>query len=383
MKVKIIFMAVIAVLILASCGEGENAEDKETEIDNTDLVSVSEEQIKISGILTGNAEKKNMGRIIRANGILDVPPQSLVTISAPMGGFVKMTEVLQGMRVSKGQDIAQLEHQDYIQLQQDYLDSKIQMEFLSRDYEREVDLTKNNVSTVRSLNEITTRYKSLQNKVDALKNKLYLVGINADQLKEGEIKRSIPVISPIDGFITKVNVNVGKYVSSNDVMFEIVDTRHLHAEITVFEKDATYLKKDQKIKFTLSSDPKVHTAHIFLVSHSISAERTVSIHAHLDQMDPDLMPGMFVTALIQTDQEEVYALPEEAFVKFGGKNYVFVLNKKTNDLQEFQMVEVVKGVTQDGYCGFSFSTKEMTEKEIIVTKGSFDLLAKLKNNEEE
>jgi RND family efflux transporter MFP subunit len=382
MKIKIILIAGIT-LMLSSCGTKQDNTIREPVATNAELVSLTDEQIKISDIQTGKSQKRNMGKIIRANGTLDVPPQSLVTISAPMGGFVKLTEVLQGMKVHKGQVIAELEHQDYIQLQQDYLESKIQLEFTMLDYEREKELSKSNVSSIRNLQETTSRYKSLQNKVNALENKLYLIGINAKELKEGNIQRAIRVISPIDGFITKVNVNIGKYVSPNDVMFEIVDTKHLHAEITVFEKDALYLKQGQKIKFMLANESKERTASIFLVSHSISTERTISVHAHLDNIEPELMPGMFVTALIETEEAEVNSLPDGAFVKFGEKDYVFVENKKGKDSNEFIMTEIRKGVSQDGFSEFTFLDKPVSGKEFFVTKGSFDLLAKLKNNEEE
>ncbi len=45
-------------------------------------------------------------------------------------------------------------------------------------------------------------------------------------------------MSPITGFLKAVNVNIGKYVTQTDVLFEIVNSDKLFLELTLFEKDA-------------------------------------------------------------------------------------------------------------------------------------------------
>src|SRR5439155_26696280 len=63
-------------------------------------ISLSEEQFKSINVKLGSTETRSLGGNIKANGMLDVPPQNLVAISAPLGGFVKSTELLQGDRKS-------------------------------------------------------------------------------------------------------------------------------------------------------------------------------------------------------------------------------------------------------------------------------------------
>src|SRR5882672_6395875 len=69
----------------------------------TNEVILTDEQVKATKVELGYLEKRQMSNTVKASGILDVPPQNLVTISAPLGGFVKHTELLQGMKVRKGQ----------------------------------------------------------------------------------------------------------------------------------------------------------------------------------------------------------------------------------------------------------------------------------------
>ncbi|MFX6182913.1 efflux transporter periplasmic adaptor subunit, partial [Acinetobacter baumannii] len=76
----------------------------------------------------------------RASGVLDVPPQQLLTVSSPYGGTLKSTDLLQGKPVVKGEVIAVLENPEFIQLQQDYLDYKSQLVYLKEELERQQEL---------------------------------------------------------------------------------------------------------------------------------------------------------------------------------------------------------------------------------------------------
>ena len=60
---------------------------------------------------------------------------------------------------------------------------------------------------------IRDRYKSNRILISSLRQKLQLIGINADKLSESNISKSVSVHSPIDGFVSAVDVNIGKYVT--------------------------------------------------------------------------------------------------------------------------------------------------------------------------
>ena len=73
--------------------------------------------------------RKEISSILKLNGIVDVPPQNMVSISVPLGGYLRSTSLLPGMHVRKGDVIAVMEDQQYIQLQQDYLTAKAKIGF--------------------------------------------------------------------------------------------------------------------------------------------------------------------------------------------------------------------------------------------------------------
>ena len=377
MKNTIIF--VISAVLVSACGnkptEKKDAPDS-LAADNS--ITVSDAQYKATDITFGKIEKKAIGTTIQVNGKLDVPPQNLITISAPLGGFIKSTTLLQGMKVRKGDVLAVLENQDYIQLQQDYLDNKSKLEFSESEYNRQIELAKENVNAIKTLQQSKSHYESLRAVVKGFEAKLSMLNISPASLLGGNIKSTINLYSRIDGYVSQVNVNIGQYVNPTDVIFKIVDLDHMHAELQIYEKDISKVVVGQKVKFQLANSSIVRTASVYLIGKEISLERTINIHCHLDKEDPTLLPGMFVTASIETALNEVDVLPNDALVLFERDHYIFVSKGKN----QFQAVHITIGNSANEFTevkldeGFNRNTP-------IVINGAFELLGMLKNSEEE
>jgi cobalt-zinc-cadmium efflux system membrane fusion protein len=374
----------IVVSTIVSCSNNSSKEkpQKKNKVQNN-TVELSDEQFKNAEIVVGAIETKNLSSVIKVNGKLDVPPQNLVSITPPMAGFLKSTELLQGMKVNKGDVLAVLQNSEYIQLQQDYMESKSQLEFLEAEYKRQQVLAKENVSSEKILAQTKANYQSMFAKVGGLKSKLTLVGINLSQVESGNFQNTIIIHAPISGYVTQVHVNIGMFVNTTDVLFKIVDTKHLHAELTVFEKDIPKIKVGQKVRFTLANENTERTATVYLIGKEIEQDRTVRIHCHLSEEDAELLPGMYLKAFIETGIATVKALPNEAIVNYDGSDYIFA-EQKTNSLSThiFKMEEVKKGISELGYTEIILKDN-LADASAIVVKGAFDLMAEMKNKEEE
>jgi membrane fusion protein, heavy metal efflux system len=378
--IKIILICIIAL----SCERpADNLDSADTVLsgETGNVVALSSAQEQAAEIKLGNVQQKQISGTIRVSGVLDVPPQQLVSISVPLGGFLKDTKLLEGTRVKKGQVIATIENLDFIQIQQDYLDARTQLEFANADYERQQQLAKENVNSQKVLQQSRTNYLSWQAKHNGLLEKIRVLNINTDQLINGDIKSYISLFSPIDGYVTEVNVNIGKFVNPADVLFEIVDTEHLHAELIVFEKDVLKLKIGQKVRFTLANETSERTATVYLIGREISKERTIQIHCHIDQEDKDLLPGMYLSAVVETGGNLVSALPDEAIAAFQGKKYIFVsVPSGSKTISTFQMVPIEIARSENGYT--EVLLPDSLKQADIVIKGSYELLSKIKNIEE-
>jgi cobalt-zinc-cadmium efflux system membrane fusion protein len=129
-----IFLFII--LLLSGCGH--TSSDTQTQVQETQSKSITltDAQKKNSTISIGALIQKDISEIIKVHGKIDVPPQNLISVSIPMGGFLVSSDLLPGMHVKKGQVIAVLEDQQYIQLQEDYLTTKVRLEQAESDFIR-------------------------------------------------------------------------------------------------------------------------------------------------------------------------------------------------------------------------------------------------------
>lgn len=394
----ILFIAAVVFTSCSSKGNAETASAEEPKKEEADMVDLSEAQFKTVNIQYGSVEEKNLSSVIRASGEIEAPPQQLITVSTPYGGIVKNTSLLEGKTVAQGQVIAVIENPEFIQLQQDYLDYKSQLSYLKDELDRQQELAKENVNAKKTLQKASSEYYSMMARVQGLKSKLQLININPDKVGAGSISSRSNIYAPASGYVTKVKVNVGKYVNANEALFEIADTRELHVEVTVFEKDVPKLKAGQKVRFILNNETKERFAEISLVGREISPERTVRVHCKLIKEDKELLPGLFLKAIIETGVASTTALPDKAIVQSAGKSYIFIAGenaieeKKPADSKTdkestekhipFKRIEITTGVSENGYTevilpeGFDRTAK-------IVINGAYDLLSKMNNVEEE
>jgi cobalt-zinc-cadmium efflux system membrane fusion protein len=282
------------------------------------------------------------------------------------------------MPVSKGQVLAVIEDPQYIQLQQDYLTAKAQLAFNESEYNRQRDLNQSKAASDKVYEQAKAAYQTQNVLVRSLAQKLSLIGLNPDGINPDNISKSIRVLSPINGFVASVNVNIGKYVRPEDVLFELVNPSGVHLSLTVFEKDVHRLFIGQKLVAYTNIDPgKKYNCTIRLINQNLSGERTVEVHGHFDHYDKALLPGMFMSAEIETNAATVHALPEDAVVRFDNKEYVFIAKGRN----QFEIREVQTGITELGYTAI-LSPADLAQQ-LLVVKGAYSLLMVLKNVSDE
>lgn len=377
MKTKII-IAVVSLLII-SCNSKKNEPENTTTPVSEKTVTLTDMQLKSAAIVSESLQKRNISATINVNGVIDVPPQNLVSVSMPLGGYLKNTKLLPGMFVQKNEIIAVMEDQQYIQLQQEYLTTQSKLFFAEKEYERQRDLNQNKASSDKVFQMAEAEYKNLRITVNALAEKLRLIHINPKLLSEKTISKSVNIYSPINGFVSKVNVNIGKYVNPADILFELINPADIHLNLKVFEKDISGLYIGQKlVAYTNNQPDKKHPCEILLISKDISSEEhSAEVHCHFKQYDKTLLPGMYMNAVIELKREAVLTLPEDAIVTFEGKEYVYVqLNDHT-----FEMTTVKTGNSENGFTEI-LNNEILIDKKIAV-KGAYTLLMQLKNKSEE
>ena len=373
------YIVLFTTILLMSCNAKKNeTSTEETPVSEKEVV-LTQAQLKNAALVSSPMQEKELSATINVNGVIDVPPQNLVSISMPLGGYLKNTKLLPGMFVKKNEIIAVMEDQQYIQLQQEYLTAKSKLFFAEKEYERQRDLNQDKASSDKVYQLADAEYKSLKITVNALGEKLRLIHINPASLSERNISKSVNIYSPIDGFVSKVNVNIGKYVNPADILFELINPDDIHLNLKVFEKDINGLFIGQKLyAYTNSQPSKKHACEVILISKDISSdEHNAEVHCHFEKYDKTLLPGMYMNATVELKSASLPAIPTDAIVSFEGKDYVFVKKNETT----FSMEMVTTGISENGFTQI-VNSKDFEGKE-IVTKGAYTLLMVSKNKSEE
>jgi cobalt-zinc-cadmium efflux system membrane fusion protein len=376
MKTSFFLLYSIFVLFLFSCSSADKEVNTEKENKVKKQLQLSTKQLQTLGVKLGALEQINMGLSVFANGLIDVPPQNKSYIAMPFGGYIKKINVLDGMQVQKGQILMVVEHPEVIQLQQEYLEAQGQMDYLFSDYERQRELYEKEAGSAKNYQQAKSAYMVTKAKLSGLAMKLEMANVNLNTLRNGQIERTQNIRSPFAGVITKVTANVGAFAEPKDNLLEIIDLKHAHAELTVYEKYLSFLQKEQRVKLQFVDMHTTATAKIYLIGREISEERTVKVHCHFDKLPKDITPGSYLKAEIRAEDQQQFTLPEEAVVQQNGKDVVFI-EKAGN----FFTVEIDILMTQDGRVAITSKQLALLKRSSIVVKGAYELLAILNKEE--
>lgn len=376
MKTSFFLLYSIFVLSLFSCSSVDKEVNTAKETKVKKQLQLSAKQLQTLGVKLGALEQINMGLSVFANGLIDVPPQNKSYIAMPFGGYIKKINVLDGMQVQKGQILMVVEHPEVIQLQQEYLEAQGQMDYLFSDYERQRELYEKEAGSAKNYQQAKSAYMVTKAKLSGLAMKLEMANVNLNTLRNGQIERTQNIRSPFAGVITKVTANVGAFAEPKDNLLEIIDLKHAHAELTVYEKYLSFLQKEQRVKLQFVDMHTTATAKIYLIGREISEERTVKVHCHFDKLPKDITPGSYLKAEIRAEDQQQFTLPEEAVVQQNGKDVVFI-EKAGN----FFTVEIDILMTQDGRVAITSKQLALLKRSSIVVKGAYELLAILNKEE--
>lgn len=368
----------------ASENKGANSEIKKEHAEgDAEEVMLTAKQFDALQMQIDTLQMRNMSGYVKANGQLEVPPQNEATITTVIGANVVSIEVIEGDKVNKGQTLAYLSHPSIIQKQTDYLNAYSNSQFLKKEYERQKTLYDAGVGSGANFQKAEAEYQASRSMANGLEAQLLQLSINATGVRNGTIYQRVPLRSPIEGFVQKVEIKTGQYVEPQTDLMEIVDTHHVHADLMVFEKDVHKVKEGQKVTFNVQSIPgKELTAEIYSVGKTFEQNpKAVHIHAEIENKEGDLIPGMYIQGRIQTDNTKTLAIPESAIAADGNRFFVF-LAEKEGDNWAFTPYEVTKS-TQDGeWIAIDFLTEQKPNAEYAYNNAYY-LMAEMKKGESE
>lgn len=373
-------------MTLASCKKDNGSEDTATTSrsatsDSTSInhITLTEAQHQAIGVQLGSIKNETVSTEIKVNGRVDLPPENRATVSLPVSGKIRYVKALPGQAVRKGELLATLESFEFIQLQQDFLQNMSQLTFLEKELERQRTLNTENVGARKNYEQAQANYDATQALTQSLTAKLRLLGLTTESLTKNGITSAARIVSPVNGFITVANINLGKEVAAGQELLEIIDKSHMHIELNVFEQDAAFIKKGQSVRILQPNTPPLE-AYVYLVGRMFEGDaRTLNIHAHVrdEKREDELIPGAYVNAYIRTGDRQAITVPPAALVRKAENGFIYIQEKN----YEFRRIPVHIGATAKSGDIEVQTPVDLRDKKLVV-KGTYLIDAELAKRSE-
>ena len=359
-------------------GHGHGEEHEEGEI------HLTKEQIETMNIQFGDLSQIKVNDYVSTTGTLGLPPISFSSVSAVAEGFIKKSHrLVEGDYVRKGQQLAELENPDFIQRQQEYLETTAELTYLHQELERQQKLVDAEAGIEKKVQKLQSEVAMKTATMKGIAKQLSYWGIKVSSLTPDNIVDHIDIFSPMSGYITSLNMHNGRYVTPQEELIEIVSDDHIHLELDVFEKDISMVEKGQRISYSIPAlGNTAYGAEVHIIGKVFNVEnKTVRIHGHLEKERPKFIKDLFVEAKIWLTDQTVQALPEAAIIKDGASSYIYVAaNESDEDELKFEKIMVIPGVTDKGFTAVKL-INSIPDGMKIVTDGAYYVYAQSKAGE--
>jgi Cu(I)/Ag(I) efflux system membrane fusion protein len=214
--------------------------------------------------------------------------------------------------------------------------------------------------------------------ISAARNKLrqwkFTDGQIADIESSGQVKSIFDVTATVSGVITDRKVSRGDYVQQGSALFEIADLSHVWALFDAYETDIPWIKKGDKITFSLQSLPgQEFSGQVAFIDPVMDAgSRVARVRVEAVNTKNMLKPGMFATGNVESRLEGAgnkITVPHSAILWTGTRSIVYMKIPDTSQ-PTFEMREITLGPD----LGDSYVVEEgLQEGEEIVTNGTFNI----------
>jgi cobalt-zinc-cadmium efflux system membrane fusion protein len=376
------FISLLVLLALNACSSKEPKNSTTNTEDSTissSLVQLDKDQLQQANLKMAVLEKGTASMEVHLNGKIDVPPTAVASVSIPMGGYVQDINLIPGNYVKKGSTIATIKDPQFVQLQEDYLSAKAKSVYLSQDMDRQKLLLQQDAVSKKTFQLLQSEFNTNAIALKGLAEKLKLINIDPSTLSIDKISSKVNLIAPISGYVSKVNINRGKYVAPTEVLLELIDPNDVHAAITIYEKDITLFKEGMKGKVVLANEPnKSYPVTVLAVSKNLDDDKSGLLHCHFAAVPKNMLPGMFLTADFSVNNANTVIVPINAIQRFQGVDYIFI----QQSANQFEAKQVTVGtINKTTAAILNPEATEWLGKNIVV-ENAYSLLGKLMNKSE-
>lgn len=296
---------------------------------------LSKEGIRNVGLRTEPATQHAIQDVLNLEGVVDLPPGSAASISSQLPGVLTRLHVDRGQKVTKGQVIAEVFGLPLLDTQLQMIRASLDARLLDETLTRYKSLGQSAAVATRRIWEVESARDAAISRREASRQSLITMGMSKEEveavLRTGETKSTLPIRSPIDGVIVKLNKVLGEGVTADEAILEVHDLSHPWIRAFLPEKLAPRVGVGADARIRLLAQPDFLGSGKVVRSAAMLGEVNRTLSVWIEFSEPkslELQRNLLVrvTAVVGR-QPSVLAVPLAAIVKEQARSYVFVQQK--------------------------------------------------------
>jgi Cu(I)/Ag(I) efflux system membrane fusion protein len=312
-------------------------------------VTIEPQRLQLIGVRTGTVSKRSLDGSLRLVGYITPDETRLSNIHVRFSGWVKELSIDQtGQQVSANQKLLSVYSQDLFQAENEYI---IARNATGRTADNALKETRNRL-------------------LSAARQRLDLLGVPPEEILRLDTASSpnseLWIRSPFSGFVLEKNVVTGQFIGPDQNLFTIADLSRVWVLADVYERDLASLKIGQTARMTTSAYPgESFEGKVSFLYPSVSEQtRTLKIRIEFANSSNRLKPGMYAEVDLAGEGTGVLAVPADAVMDGGDRQYAFVVHDGTH----FEPRLLKLGRSSDDYFEV---LSGLAEGEQVVTSANF------------
>jgi RND family efflux transporter MFP subunit len=291
--------------------------------------------------------------------------QATVDIVPRVAGRIESLTVKLGDHVAKGQLIAKIEdrelQQQIKQVEQNVLVNKATVTQRESDLrlrkstlDRQKSLLTSGLATRQTVEDADAAHNSAIAAVELAQAQLGQTQARLDELKITLSNTNI--VSPVDGFVGRRNLDPGAFAGANTPILSVVDIHTVRLVSNLVEKDFKRVKAGVLALIEVDAFPgETFTGTVSRVAPVFdAATRTAPMELEVPNPGYRLKPGMFARVRLTVDRRpDALTVPRNAVVDSEGKRGVFLVDGQaakfqpvSTGLQDNERIEILEGLTE-------------------------------------
>jgi RND family efflux transporter MFP subunit len=290
-----------------------------------------------------------------------------VEIVSKVSGRLQDVAVRIGDRVSRGQTIGVVEDREFREQvkqaeasfevgQATIRQREADLKFAETNLDRSKNLFDRQLLPRQSLDDAEARQQAAAAQLDLARAQFEQAKARLEELRI--TLANTRILSPVDGFVGRRNVDPGTYVSPNVPVASVVDIKFVRLVANLVERDLRRVDAGAPADVDVDAFPgETFKGRVARVAPVLDpATRTATMEIEVPNPDYRLKPGMYARVRLTVDyRQNALVVPRNALVDVEGKRGVYVYDGAGNKatfrevgvgLQDDQRAEITSGLAE-------------------------------------